>query len=82
MTAHARTRLFLIIAIGTLPELGDWLTLRFDWTPRGVSILLVKLVLAACINWRAFIDTSSQPPPEGTVTLTPPVVEPPNPPQP
>lgn len=56
MSPEARQRLSLYILIGTLPDLIGWLTLTFDWTPRGVAIIVCKLLLAACINWRAFID--------------------------
>lgn len=56
MTSEARLRLALYILIGTLPELTNWLTLTFDWSPRGVAIITSKVILAACINWRAFID--------------------------
>lgn len=61
MTSDAKERLALYILIGTLPELVNWLTLTFDWTPRGVAIVTCKVLLAACINWRAFIDGAGKP---------------------
>lgn len=69
MTAAARQRLVLYIIIGTMPEVVNWLTLTFDWSPRGVAILASKLILAAAINWRAFIDGAGKtPPPEPSPT--------------
>lgn len=56
MNSDARLRLLLYVLIGTLPEISNWLTLTFDWSPRGVAIVSCKVILAACINWRAFID--------------------------
>lgn len=73
MSKAAKVRLTLYILIGALPELIGWLTLTFDWSPRGVAIITAKLLLAACINWRAFIDGNGKPPPpdgEATVTAT------------
>lgn len=63
MNAAARQRLILYILIGSLPELIDWLTLEFDWSPRGISIISAKITLAAAINWRAFIDGAGKTPP-------------------
>ena len=63
MTNKAIERLTLYILIGTLPELSTWLTLTFDWTPRGIAILTCKILLASAINYRAFIDSNGKPPP-------------------
>lgn len=55
-------RLFLYIAINTIPAIVKWLTLTFDTSPRGILILLFETVLTALTTWRAYMDSGGLPP--------------------
>lgn len=61
MNAKSHLRLWLYIAIGTLPAIIEWLTLTFDTSARGLGILFSKAVLSACITARAYIDSGGKP---------------------
>ena len=65
------TRLFIYIAIAVIPVIGEWLTLTFDTSLRGLLILLFKVLLIAATTWRAYIDTGGNPAPPKPPTSTP-----------
>lgn len=39
-----------------LPAVMEWLTLSFDTSPRGLSMLAVKTLITMCITTRAYLD--------------------------
>jgi hypothetical protein len=55
-------RLFLYIAINTIPAIVKWLTLTFDTSPRGLAILAFETLLTALTTWRAYMDSGGLPP--------------------
>ncbi len=59
MTAKSHVEMWLLVLIGTLPELIKWLTLSFDASGRGLSILVATLVLGAAVNIKAYMSNSS-----------------------
>lgn len=61
MSSLSHLRLWLYIAIGTLPGAIEWIVLTWDVSPRGLFILLFKSLLGACITMRAYIDTGKPP---------------------
>ena len=57
------TRLFLYVTIAVIPVIGEWLTLTYDTSSRGILILLFKALLIAATTWRAYIDNGGNPTP-------------------
>jgi hypothetical protein len=61
MNDKSHARLWLYIVIGTLPAIVEWLTLTYDVSPRGLSILAAKTLLSAAVTARAYIDSGGKP---------------------
>jgi hypothetical protein len=59
MKASSWFEMWLLVLIGTLPELIKWLTLSWDASPRGVSILVATLLLGAAVNIKAYLSNST-----------------------